>query len=168
MSTVELWHTSGPTPTRIATVNTIGDLPPNTRGPVEVTMNVTPTPEGLDALQRAFAAGAPGTYEVRFAETPTSAARTWRLHGHLTLLHNDEDDTELVWKAHTAPTAQEDPTPHPPATTSPPGQEQCMGNAARLLQWAELETDLAKMNQYNELAQTWINLASLHQAEETL
>jgi len=44
-----------------------------------------------------------------------------------------------------------------------PTYEGCMANAARLLQYAEGETDLAKMSQYNEVAQTWINLASLYQ-----
>lgn len=48
------------------------------------------------------------------------------------------------------------------STTPVPTRTECMANAARLLGFAEGETDLAKMSQYDELAQTWINLASLH------
>ncbi|MEU0236762.1 hypothetical protein ABZ234_03660 [Nocardiopsis sp. NPDC006198] len=54
-----------------------------------------------------------------------------------------------------------------PQAGSPLTFEGCMANASRLLQFAEDETDLAKMSQYNELAQTWINLASLHQDAHT-
>lgn len=44
-----------------------------------------------------------------------------------------------------------------------PSFAECMAHASRLLLYAEGEIDLAKMDQYNELAQTWVNLASLHQ-----
>lgn len=49
----------------------------------------------------------------------------------------------------------------------PPAYQQCMANAARILRYAEGEMDLAKMDKYTELAQTWINLASLYQDAQT-
>jgi len=38
---------------------------------------------------------------------------------------------------------------------------EAMANAARLLQAAELETDLAKMKAYDDLASTWLGMAHL-------
>ena len=40
-------------------------------------------------------------------------------------------------------------------------------NAARLLQWAEGENDLAKMKAYDDLASTWLGMASLLQEQPT-
>ncbi|WP_435107806.1 hypothetical protein [Nocardiopsis synnemataformans] len=50
----------------------------------------------------------------------------------------------------------------PQTAETAPTRDECMASAARLLRWAEAETDLAKMGQFDDLAQTWINLASLH------
>lgn len=42
------------------------------------------------------------------------------------------------------------------------------GNAARLLQWAENELDLAKQRQMNDLANFWLALADLiHERQQT-
>ncbi len=39
--------------------------------------------------------------------------------------------------------------------------EQALANAVRLLQAAEMETDLAKMKAINELADSWLGMVSL-------
>ncbi|GAA4928822.1 hypothetical protein GCM10023224_05170 [Streptomonospora halophila] len=44
---------------------------------------------------------------------------------------------------------------------APPTKGESMASAARLLRWAEGETDLARMERFTDLAQCWINLASL-------
>lgn len=52
--------------------------------------------------------------------------------------------------------------PTAPDAETVPSRDECMAASARLLRFAEGETDLAKMSAYDDLAQTWINLASLH------
>lgn len=39
--------------------------------------------------------------------------------------------------------------------------QQAIANAARLLDHAELETDLSKMERLEHLADTWVNIAGL-------
>jgi hypothetical protein len=39
--------------------------------------------------------------------------------------------------------------------------ESALGNAARLLQGAEMETDLKKMERYEHLADSWVAIAGL-------
>jgi hypothetical protein len=38
--------------------------------------------------------------------------------------------------------------------------DECLASAKRLLEFAELETDLAKMKAYNDLADSWISVAA--------
>jgi len=37
----------------------------------------------------------------------------------------------------------------------------CMRNASRILQHAEMETDLAKMERLEKLADSWVNMAAV-------
>lgn len=39
--------------------------------------------------------------------------------------------------------------------------DECVANVARLLLWAELETDQGKMEKIDGLAVTWLNMADL-------
>lgn len=45
---------------------------------------------------------------------------------------------------------------------APPTKNECMAQAARLLHTAEMHSDRELMDRYTSLAQTWINLSSLH------
>lgn len=163
--TVELWHTSGPTPTHIGTVNSLGPLDPNSNHQAD--MNVTLTPQGKDLIHATFASTRVGTYQIRFP-----SGDTFEYTGHLIHLHTNEDSTDLFWKTlpaqHPPPPRTEEPTPRTPAPTTQhaPTPTEALANAARLLAWAEAELDLARMAQYNDLAQTWVNLASLTQEPE--
>ncbi len=45
-----------------------------------------------------------------------------------------------------------------------PSMESALTNAARLLENAELETDLAKMERIEKLADSWISIAGIYVA----
>jgi hypothetical protein len=52
--------------------------------------------------------------------------------------------------------------------TEAPTVDMAIANAVRLLQWAERETDLMKMERYERLADSWMNVAGLlHEREKT-
>lgn len=46
--------------------------------------------------------------------------------------------------------------------------EEALANAARLLQAAEMETDLARMERYEKLADSWISYAAMLTQRERL
>jgi hypothetical protein len=51
--------------------------------------------------------------------------------------------------------------------TRAPASTEARAEAARILRAAEMMTDLAQMDRYLELAQQWINLASLDEEART-
>lgn len=48
-----------------------------------------------------------------------------------------------------------------------PTKDEALANAARLLEWAEVEVDLARMERLTELGNSWLSLASVIQDGET-